>query len=115
MNHSSGVFANQIRLEFFHSSRDCRRPSLDYRFPKPDNPGIGVNLQEQPTRLDEHGFQLCDPERVLGGDRRLASLAGLGFPVAATERGYAQTSKGSGDDLAAVDLTRNNIWRFHRP
>ena len=93
MNHLARVFAHEVRLELLHSGRDGRRPPFDDWLSQPDNPGIGVNLQEQPSRLDEQGFQLRDPKRILGGDRSVARDAVLGLRLGSVERGQAQTSK----------------------
>ena len=80
MDHLARVFAHQVRLDFLDGGRDGRRPALDDRLAQPDDPGIGVHLQEQPARLDQQGFQLRDPKRVPGRDRGLDRERGPGPP-----------------------------------
>ena len=112
MDDPARILADQVRLDLLDGGLDRLRPPLDDRLTQPDDAGVGMHLQEQPPRLDEEGFQPGDPQRVLGGDRGLASGRGPGLLSRLGRGGHAQTSQGSGDDLATVDQASSNFGVF---
>ena len=69
MHNQAGVFANQVRFNLPHRLRRGLRAALQIRFPKPDNSGVGVDLQEQPPRLNKERFEFGDFEIVFRRNR----------------------------------------------
>ena len=66
MHHLARVLADQVRLDLLdRPSRTVMRPALDDRLAQADDAGVGVDLQEQPARLDQEGFQSGDSEGIL--------------------------------------------------
>ena len=53
-------------------------PALDDRLAEADDAGVGVDLQEQPARLDEEGLELGDLEAAPGIDGGVLLLGGHG-------------------------------------
>ena len=62
------ILADEIRLDLLHGLGAGFGAALEDRFAQPGDAGVGVNLQEQPSRLDEEGFELGDLERILASD-----------------------------------------------
>ena len=75
MRDRARVFADQIRREFLDGRGDGLRAAFDDRFAQSDDAGVGVDLQEEPARFDEEGFDLGDLELVADADHRLGVLA----------------------------------------
>ena len=98
VHHAARVLAHQVRLDLLDGRGDGQGAPLDDRLPQADDPGVGVNLQEEPPRLDQKGLQLRDLEPILGADRRVASDTRLGIGLGPIERGPAQRRKGAGQD-----------------
>ncbi len=51
------------------------RAPFDDRLAQADDPSVGVNLEEQPARLDEDGFEFRDRELLAGADQLQSALA----------------------------------------
>ena len=75
MRDRARIFADEIGRQFLDGGRDRLRAAFDDRFAQPGDAGVGVNLQEQPARLDEKGFDFGDLEFVADADHRLGVLA----------------------------------------
>jgi hypothetical protein len=75
MRDRTRVFAHEVGREFFNGRGDGLRAAFNDRFAQPGDAGVGVNLQEQPARLDENGFDFGDLEFVAEADRRFRVLA----------------------------------------
>ena len=66
VHHPAWVLADEIGFNFFHGLGAGLCPAFGDGFSQADNARVGVNLQEQPTGLDEEGLQLCDLDVVFG-------------------------------------------------
>ena len=66
------VFPDQVRLHFLDGGLDGQRPPFEQRFAEAVHAHVGVNLQENPARFNQKGFQFGDfylaviPEREPG-------------------------------------------------
>src|SRR5262245_1722064 len=76
MNDLSWILADKVWLDLLDRRGDGFRAALNDGFAKPDDPGVGVNLEEQPPGLNEKSFQFGDLQRVLGLDRGILLLSG---------------------------------------
>jgi hypothetical protein len=66
MDDLARILAHEVRLDFLDRRGNGERAPLDYRFTQPDDPGIGVDLQKQPPRLDQHCLKFGYPKRISG-------------------------------------------------
>src|SRR5262249_20886091 len=58
------VLADQPRLELLDGRRARLGAPLQDRLAEPDDALVGVDLQEEPTRLDEEGLEPGDTQRL---------------------------------------------------
>ena len=82
VRHLARVLAGEVRLDLLDGGRDRLGPALDDGFAEPDEAGVGVDLEEQPPRLDEERFEPGDLESALGVDGRVGRVGdgGRGQP-----------------------------------
>src|SRR5262249_9121526 len=69
MDNPARVPSHQVRCDLLDRSRDCPGASLDDRLAETDDSGVGMDLQEEPSRLDEQGFELGDLDPIAVGDQ----------------------------------------------
>ena len=62
MHHATGILTDQVRLDFLHRLGTRQRAPFGDRLAKPDDALVGVDLEEQPARLDEDRLELRDAD-----------------------------------------------------
>ena len=68
------IFADQVRLDFLDGFGARQRAAFGDGFAQADDAGVGVDLQEEPARLDQEGLELRDLEIVFRRDGSIAVL-----------------------------------------
>ncbi len=84
VDHVARVLAHQVRFNFPDGRLTRQGAALEKRLAQADDAGIGVNLEEQPARPDEEGFQPGDAQWIAWlngsvGPRLLLGAGGFGW------------------------------------
>ena len=69
VRHAPRILAHQVRLNLLHRFGAGERAAFGDGLAEADDPGVGVDLQEQPARLHQEGLQLGDLQVVLRAGR----------------------------------------------
>jgi hypothetical protein len=110
------VFADQVRRDLLDRRGDRSGTPFDDRLAEADDSRVSMNLQEEPSRLDEQGLQLGDPDPISLRDLSSGSASLLGFRLGLIGWGRAQRRKGSRKNRAAADnASIFRVWMHHRP
>ena len=78
VNHVSRVFADQRRGDLFDRCGAGFGTAFEDWFPQSGDPGVGVDLQEDPPGLHEESLQFRDLEGLTRLDRRIGRFRRVG-------------------------------------
>src|SRR5262249_13988183 len=114
MHHLAWVFADQIWLDLLDGGGGGQRPAFGGGVRAGGKARGGVDLWEQPARLDEEGFELGDLERVLGRDGSVLAGLVLGCGAGLRKSGYAKGGDaGAGEDRTTADAVVGLVFLGH--